>query len=81
MSWEAGADVGRLARQPVRLRIERKDADLFALRFRQMVERGIATDVFPAGQLTSPMRSHGASSDWGGGWLVTSSIRYSAWEV
>jgi len=32
--WKKGADVGRLAGRPVRLRFVMKDADLFALRFR-----------------------------------------------
>lgn len=34
VSWKGGADVSRLAGRPVRLRIELRDADLFALRFR-----------------------------------------------
>jgi len=34
VAWKGGADVGRLAGQPVRLRFAMKDADLFALRFR-----------------------------------------------
>jgi hypothetical protein len=32
--WTGGGDVGALAGSPVRLRVELKDADLFALRFR-----------------------------------------------
>ncbi len=31
--WEAGADVGKLANQPVRLRFVLKDADVYALKF------------------------------------------------
>ena len=34
MSWKGGADVGRLAGRPVRLRFALKDADLYAFRFR-----------------------------------------------
>ena len=33
VSWKAGADVGKLAGEPVRLRFELKDADLYAFRF------------------------------------------------
>ena len=32
--WKAGSDVSKLAGQPVRLRFAMKDADLFAIRFR-----------------------------------------------
>jgi len=32
--WKSGADVGRLAGQPVRLRFVMKDADLYSIRFR-----------------------------------------------
>jgi len=35
VAWKQGADVSRLAGQPVRLRFVMKDADLFALRFMQ----------------------------------------------
>ena len=35
VSWKQGADVSRLAGRPVRLRFGMKDADLFALRFRE----------------------------------------------
>jgi hypothetical protein len=31
--WRAGRDLGKLAGQPVRLRFELRDADLYALRF------------------------------------------------
>jgi hypothetical protein len=34
VAWKPGADLGRLAGQPVRLRFVMQDADLFALRFR-----------------------------------------------
>lgn len=34
VTWKSGADVSRLAGQPVRLRFVLRDADLFALRFR-----------------------------------------------
>ena len=34
VGWKTGSDVGKLARQPVRLRFVMKDADLFSLRFR-----------------------------------------------
>ena len=33
VSWKCGADVGSIAERPVRLRIEIKDADIFAFRF------------------------------------------------
>ena len=33
VAWKQGADVSRLAGQPVRLRFVMKDADLFALQF------------------------------------------------
>lgn len=33
VTWQSGADVAKLAGQPVRLKIELKDADLYALRF------------------------------------------------
>lgn len=33
VTWKSGADVGKLAGKPVRLRIELKDADLYSLRF------------------------------------------------
>ena len=33
VTWKGGADLGRLAGQPVRLRFRMKDADLYALRF------------------------------------------------
>lgn len=33
VSWKGGADVGALAGRPVRLHVELKDADLYALRF------------------------------------------------
>ncbi len=33
VSWKSGTDVGQLAGRPVRLRVELKDADLYALRF------------------------------------------------
>jgi hypothetical protein len=35
VTWKQGPDVSRLAGQPVRLRFVMKDADLFALQFRQ----------------------------------------------
>ena len=35
VSWKAGSDLSDLAGQPVRLRIELKDADLYSLRFRR----------------------------------------------
>lgn len=35
VTWRGEADVGMLAGRPVRLRVELKDADLFAFRFRQ----------------------------------------------
>lgn len=35
VTWKQGPDVSRLAGQPVRLRFVMKDADLFALKFRQ----------------------------------------------
>jgi len=34
VSWKMGADLGRLAGQPLRLRYALRDADLFAIRFR-----------------------------------------------
>ena len=34
VSWKNGADVGEFAGQPVRLRIQLSDADLYAFRFR-----------------------------------------------
>lgn len=34
VTWQGSADVGQLAGQPVRLRIELKDADLYAIQFR-----------------------------------------------
>ena len=34
VSWEKGPEVGSLARQPIRVRFEMKDADLFGMRFR-----------------------------------------------
>ena len=36
MGWYAGAGVGDLAGQPVRLRFVLKDADLYAFRFRNL---------------------------------------------
>lgn len=33
VSWQSGSNLGKLAGQPVRLRFEMKDADLYALRF------------------------------------------------
>jgi hypothetical protein len=33
IAWSAGADVGKLAGKPVRLRFSLKDADLYSLRF------------------------------------------------
>jgi hypothetical protein len=33
MSWEAGADVGELAGQPIRIRLVLEDADIYAIRF------------------------------------------------
>jgi len=33
VSWQGGADLSTLAGRPVRLRIELRDADLYALRF------------------------------------------------
>ena len=35
VSWKGGADLSELAGQPIRVRIELKDAQLYALRFRQ----------------------------------------------
>lgn len=35
VAWKQGKDVGRLAGQPVRLRFMMKDADLFAMRFKE----------------------------------------------
>jgi hypothetical protein len=35
VAWKAGPDVSRLAGQPVRLRFVMKDADLFAIQFRE----------------------------------------------
>jgi len=35
VAWRAGPDVSRLAGQPVRLRFVMKDADLFAIQFRE----------------------------------------------
>lgn len=37
VAWKRGADVSRLAGQPVRLRFVMKEADLFALRFRDPI--------------------------------------------
>jgi hypothetical protein len=34
VAWKTGADLGRLAGQPVRLHFELKDADLFSFQFR-----------------------------------------------
>jgi hypothetical protein len=34
VTWKAGADVRKLAKQPIRLRFVMKDADLYSLRFR-----------------------------------------------
>jgi hypothetical protein len=34
VAWKGGADVARLAGQPIRLRFEMKDADLYSFRFR-----------------------------------------------
>lgn len=34
VAWKNGADVGRLAGKPVRLRFVMQDADLYSLRFR-----------------------------------------------
>jgi hypothetical protein len=34
VAWKGGADVGKLAGKPVRLRFVMKDADLYAIRFR-----------------------------------------------
>jgi hypothetical protein len=34
VSWKSGSDIGKLARQPVRLRCELHDADLYALQFK-----------------------------------------------
>jgi len=34
VAWEGGADMGKLAGKPVRLRFELKDADLYSMRFR-----------------------------------------------
>jgi hypothetical protein len=31
--WKHGADVSKLAQQPIRLRLVMKDADVYALRF------------------------------------------------
>jgi hypothetical protein len=39
-SWKSGADVTMLAGKPVRLRVELKDADLYAIRFRNKDEVG-----------------------------------------
>jgi hypothetical protein len=35
VQWKRGADVSSLARKPVRLRFVLKDADLFAIQFRE----------------------------------------------
>jgi len=35
VAWKRGADMARLAGRPVRLRFMMKDADLFAMRFRE----------------------------------------------
>ena len=35
VTWKGGADLSRLADRPVRLRVELKDADLYAFRFRE----------------------------------------------
>ncbi len=39
VTWEKGTDISQFAGKPVRLRIEMKDADLFALRFTDTVEK------------------------------------------
>jgi len=34
VAWKAGGDLSKLAGQPIRLRFELKDADLYSMRFR-----------------------------------------------
>ncbi len=33
VSWKAGTDVSKLAGEPIRLKVELKDADLYSFRF------------------------------------------------
>lgn len=50
VAWKAGSDIGKLAKQPIRLRFVMKDADLYSLRFRPaaLVPAPRSADLRPA---------------------------------